>query len=124
MPVDAEFESTYDTLLKSTDERQVMAIEAYVHDQAGVLFLYSPTTLFAVSERVHLKPYDTFMLELAGTGVNRKSGSRQANRGRPRGAEPPVRGPERLPGSCRQDFLSFPINTKMYISVQKQKTFL
>ncbi len=80
MPVDATFDSMYDQLLKTTDEgqqeKQVMAIESYVHDQADVLFLYSPATLFAVSDRVHFKPYDTFMLELAETGVNQKSGAK------------------------------------------------
>jgi len=50
----------------------VCEIEAYVHDQANVLFLYSPATLFAVSNHVHFTPYDTFMLELAETGVNQK----------------------------------------------------
>jgi peptide/nickel transport system substrate-binding protein len=43
-----------------------------VHDQADVLFLYSPAVVFAVSNRVHFTPYDTFMLELAETGVNQK----------------------------------------------------
>ncbi len=78
MPVDAKFDAMYDQLLRTTDEKQqekqVMAIESYVHDQANVLFLYSPATLFAVSDRVHFKPYDTFMLELAEAGVNQKSG--------------------------------------------------
>ena len=80
MPVDAKFDSMYDALLKTTDEgkqeAQVRAIEDYVHDQADVLFLYSPATLYAVSDRVHFKPYDTFMLELAETGVNQKSGAK------------------------------------------------
>jgi peptide/nickel transport system substrate-binding protein len=76
MPEDAKFDAMYDKLLKTTDEKeqekQVMAIEAYVHDQANVLFLYSPAAVFAVSNRVHFVPYDTFMLELAETGVNQK----------------------------------------------------
>ena len=76
MPEDAQFDAMYAKLLKTTDEKeqekQVMAIEAYVHDQVNVLFLYSPATVFAVSNRVHFTPYDTFMLELAETGVNQK----------------------------------------------------
>ena len=76
MPEDAQFDALYAKLLKTTDEKeqekQVMAIESYVHDQANVLFLYSPATVFAVSNRVHFKPYDTFMLELAEAGVNPK----------------------------------------------------
>ncbi len=76
MPEDAQFDAMYAKLLKTTDEKeqekQVMAIEAHVYDQAGVLFLYSPAAVFAVSNRVHFLPYDTFMLELAETGVNQK----------------------------------------------------
>jgi len=76
MPEDAQFDAMYSTLLKTTDEKeqekQVMAIEAHVHDQAEALFLYSPAVVFAVSNRVHFTPYDTFMLELAETGVNQK----------------------------------------------------
>ncbi len=47
----------------------VSEIEAYEHDQANALFLYSPHTLFAVSDRVSFQPYDTFMLELAETKI-------------------------------------------------------
>ncbi len=76
MPEDTQFDAMYSTLLKTTDEKeqekQVMAIEAHVHDQAEALFLYSPAAVFAVSNRVHFTPYDTFMLELAETGVNQK----------------------------------------------------
>jgi len=74
MPEDPQFDALYAKLLKITDEKeqekQVQAIEAYVHDQANLLFLYSPAVLFAVSNRVHFVPYDTFMLELAETRVN------------------------------------------------------
>jgi len=76
MPEDPKFDAMYTELTKTTDEKAqekiVREIEAYVHDQANVLFLYSPATLFAVSNRVHFTPYDTFMLELAETGVNQK----------------------------------------------------
>jgi len=76
MPEDTKFDKMYTQLTKTTDEKAqekiVREIEAYVHDQANVLFLYSPATVFAVSNRVHFTPYDTFMLELAETGVNQK----------------------------------------------------
>jgi len=74
MPENTQFDAMYAKLLKTTDEteqeKQVQAIEAYTHDQADLLFLYSPAVLYAVSNRVHFVPYDTFMLELAETGVN------------------------------------------------------
>ena len=38
-------------------------IEAYEHEQANVLFLYSPATIFAVSNRTLFTPSDTFMFD-------------------------------------------------------------
>ncbi len=42
-------------------------VERYLQDEAKALFLYSPFTLFAVSDRVAFTPYDTCMSELAET---------------------------------------------------------
>ena len=78
MPVDAGFDTLYSELLKTEPSKQepiVRKVEQYVHDKADVLFLYSPNTLAAVSNRVHFVPYETFMLELAETGVNKKASS-------------------------------------------------
>ncbi len=41
----------------------VADIEAYEHEQANVLFLYSPATIFAVSNRTVFTPSDTFMFD-------------------------------------------------------------
>ncbi len=64
---DAKFDELADTLIRTDDlkaqEKVVRDIEAYEHDQANVLFLYSPATLFAVSNRTVFTPYDTFMFE-------------------------------------------------------------
>ena len=43
--------------------KAVEAIEAYEHEQANVLFLYSPATIFAVSDRTVFTPSDTFMFD-------------------------------------------------------------
>ncbi len=48
--------------LKKQD-KAVQAIEAYEHEQANVLFLYSPATIFAVSDRTVFNPSDTFMFD-------------------------------------------------------------
>ena len=62
-----KFDEMADKLIATTDlaaqEKVVQDIEAYEHDQANVLFLYSPATLFAVSNRTVFTPYDTFMFE-------------------------------------------------------------
>lgn len=44
-------------------------MEHYVFDHALGLFLFSPHTLFAVSDRVSFTAYDTCMSELAETYV-------------------------------------------------------
>lgn len=73
MPEDAKFDEMFAKLLatpKLDDQEEIVKdIEKYEYDQANVLFLYSPNTLFAVSDRVKFQPYDTFMLELAETHV-------------------------------------------------------
>ena len=74
MPEDPKFDAMFTKLLATPkledQEPLVKEIEKYEYDQANVLFLYSPNTLFAVSNRVSFQPYDTFMLELAETRIN------------------------------------------------------
>ena len=73
MPEDPKFDEMFAKLLatpkQSDQEAIVKDVEKYVYDQANVVFLYAPNTLFAVSDRVSFQPYDTFMLELAETKV-------------------------------------------------------
>ncbi len=75
MPEDPKFDEMFAKLLKTPkladQEPIVKEIEKYEYDQANVLFMYSPHTLFAVSDRVAFQPYDTFMLELAETKVKK-----------------------------------------------------
>lgn len=75
MPEDPKFDAMFTKLLNTPklqdQEPIVKEIEKYEYDQANVLFLYSPNTLFAVSDRVSFQPYDTFMLELAETHVKK-----------------------------------------------------
>ena len=75
MPEDPTFDDMFAKLLatpKLEDQEPIVRdIERYEYDQANVLFLWSPHTLFAVSDRVTFQPYDTFMLELAETKINK-----------------------------------------------------
>jgi peptide/nickel transport system substrate-binding protein len=72
-PEDPEFDALYDKLLHTPHEPEtegvVREVERYIQDQAKALFLYSPFTLFAVSDRVAFTPYDTCMSELAETRI-------------------------------------------------------
>ncbi len=72
-PEDTRFDALYAKLLRTpqqpAQEEVVREIERYVHDEARVLFLISPHTLFAVSNRVSFTAYDTCMSELAETFV-------------------------------------------------------
>ncbi len=62
-----EFDKLAENVLVSDDlakqDKAVQAIEAYEHEQANVLFLYSPATIFAVSNRTLFTPSDTFMFD-------------------------------------------------------------
>ena len=62
-----EFDKLADKVIATEDPTEqakaVAAIEAYEHEQANVLFLYSPATLFAVSNRTLFTPSDTFMFD-------------------------------------------------------------
>ena len=72
-PEDPAFDALYDKLLHTAEpeaqEGVVREVERYLQDQAKALFLYSPFTLFAVSDRVEFTPYDTCMSELAETRI-------------------------------------------------------
>jgi len=71
-PEDPEFDALYETLLHTPEERTeevVREVERYIQDRSKALFLYSPFTLFAVSDRVAFTPYDTCMSELAETRI-------------------------------------------------------
>ncbi len=72
-PEDAGFDALYARLLRTphqpAQEGVVREVERYVHDQAKTLFLVSPHTLFAVTERVDFTAYDTCMSELAETRI-------------------------------------------------------
>jgi len=73
MPEDPGFDALYAKLLRTprqpAQEEVVREVERYVHEQARALFLISPSTLFAVSNRVSFVAYDTCMSELAETTV-------------------------------------------------------
>ena len=62
-----KFDEMAEKVLATSDlkdqEKVVQQIEAYEHEQANVLYLYSPATLFAVSNRTIFTPYDSFMFE-------------------------------------------------------------
>ncbi len=72
-PEDEGFDALYAKLLKTphqpAQEEVVREVERYVFDHALGLFLFSPHTLFAVSDRVSFTAYDTCMSELAETYV-------------------------------------------------------
>lgn len=73
MPQDPAFDALSQKLLAETDKSKMEKLTAqmnrYVHDQANVVFLYAPSKLYAVSNRVNFVPYKTWMLELAETTV-------------------------------------------------------
>ena len=74
-PEDSGFDALYKKLLKTVkqpdQENVVKEVERYCHDHAKALFLYSPHTLFAVSNRIVFTAYDTCMSELAETKIKR-----------------------------------------------------
>ena len=57
------------TPLEPETEGVVREVERYLQDKAKALFLFSPFTLFAVSDRVSFTAYDTCMSELAETRI-------------------------------------------------------
>ena len=74
-PEDATFEAMGKKMLAEKDkgklEKLTTEMDRYVHDQANVVFLYAPSKLYAVSNRVNFVPYKTWMLELAETSVKK-----------------------------------------------------
>ncbi|NEU12752.1 ABC transporter substrate-binding protein [Methylobacterium sp. BTF04] len=72
-PEDPAFDALYAKLLKNpmepAQEGVVREVERFIQDEAKCLFLYSPFTLFAVSNRVDFTAYDTCMSELAETRI-------------------------------------------------------
>ncbi len=72
-PEDPAFDALYAKLLRTphqpAQEEVVREVERYVHAEAKALFLVSPHTLFAVTERVDFTAYDTCMSELAETRI-------------------------------------------------------
>ena len=75
MPEDAAFNDMGKKLLAEKDKAKLEKLTAemnrYIHDQANVVFLYAPSKLYAVSNRVNFVPYKTWMLELAETTVKK-----------------------------------------------------
>ena len=75
MPEDAAFNDMGKKLLAEKDKAKLEKLTAdmnrYVHDQANVVFLYAPSKLYAVSNRVNFVPYKTWMLELAETTMKK-----------------------------------------------------
>ena len=75
MPEDAAFNELGKKILAETDkaklEKLTTEMNRYVHDQANVVFLYAPSKLYAVSNRVNFVPYKTWMLELAETTMKK-----------------------------------------------------
>ena len=75
MPEDAAFNDMGKKLLAEKDKAKLEKLTAemnrYIHDQANVVFLYAPSKLYAVSNRVNFVPYKTWMLELAETTMKK-----------------------------------------------------
>jgi len=74
-PVDAKLGSliakTYATSSLAKQEQLTREIDSYVHNNAQVLFLPSPSKLYAVSNKVNFVPYKTTVLELADTTIKK-----------------------------------------------------
>ena len=75
MPEDAAFEALGKKILAERDKGKLEKLTAqmnrYIHDEANVLFLYAPSKLYAVSNRVNFVPYKSWMFELAETTVKK-----------------------------------------------------
>jgi len=74
-PVDAKLGSliakTYATSSLAKQEQLTREIDSYVRYSAQVLFLPSPSKLYAVSNKVNFVPYKTTVLELAETTIKK-----------------------------------------------------
>ena len=73
MPEDAGFDALAQKIVNNPTKQEALTkqMDRYVHDQANVLFLYAPSKLYAVSNRVNFTPYRTTVLELAETSIKK-----------------------------------------------------
>ena len=73
MPEDPKFEALAQQIINNPTKQEsyTKQMDHYVHDQANVLFLYAPSKLYAVSNRVNFTPYRTTVLELAETSLKK-----------------------------------------------------
>ena len=71
MPEDPQFEALAQKIINNPTKQEGLTkqMDRYVHDQANVLFLYAPSKLYAVSNRVNFTPYRSTVLELAETSL-------------------------------------------------------
>lgn len=71
MPEDPQFEALAQKIVSNPTKQEGLTkqMDRYVHDQANVLFLYAPSKLYAVSNRVNFTPYRSTVLELAETSL-------------------------------------------------------
>ena len=71
MPEDAGFEAIAQKIINNPTKQEgfTKQMDRYVHDQANVLFLYAPSKLYAVSNKVNFTPYRSTVLELAETSI-------------------------------------------------------
>ena len=73
MPEDPGFEAIAQKIVNNPTKQEALTkqMDHYVLDQANVLFLYAPSKLYAVSNRVNFTPYRTTVLELAETSIKK-----------------------------------------------------
>lgn len=69
--VDGDFKDMQTKMLATTTKGEqgklLQVVDKHIYDTAPVVFLYSPSKLYAVSKKVNFVPYDTTVLELAET---------------------------------------------------------
>ena len=73
MPEDPQFEALGQKIVNNPTKQEgfTKQMDRYVHDQANVLFLYAPSKLYAVSNRVNFTAYRSTVLELAETTLRK-----------------------------------------------------
>ena len=73
MPEDPQFEALGQKMVNNPTKQEgfTKQMDRYVHDQANVLFLYAPSKLYAVSNRVNFTAYRSTVLELAETSLKK-----------------------------------------------------
>ena len=79
-----ELRRLYEQVIRTVDARKqrdlLQQMERLTHEQAYVLFLYSPTLLYAANKAVELVPYASTFLMLHETGVTDQHWSRRNGR--------------------------------------------